>query len=391
MPAAEDSGTAVGAAYHGLWSLAGMRNRRLVRDSAGRTYSPQEIDKALQATPSIAAHRPRDVVSAAVDLLVDGRIVGWFQGGSELGPRALGQRSLLCDPRHPQLKDRLNDSVKRREPFRPFAPAILAEEARRWFEVGDGPDGPAESPFMLRVWRFRAEQGARVPAVAHVDGTGRVQTVGRDGNGLFHALLSAFHARTGVPLLLNTSFNVAGEPLVETPEDALWCLLSSGLDACVLEDRVVLREPALRSALDLEARVAGERLAPEPPPRGGGALDVADVAEVAEPLAQLLREPLGFALDARGQALEGARALTRGWTRCAAFRVQTRWGPVLQLVGPALEAVLDCIEPGGTDGWTLLERLRRRGVLAEEGHLSSWLRSLRGSGIVTFHPPGRGG
>lgn len=249
FPACEDSGVAVGAAFCGLEALgARAPRRRLRRDSFGRRYDRPGVDHAVASLPALEVVRPVDVLDETVRRLCDGQVVGWFQGGSELGPRALGQRSILCDPRGPDVKDRLNARVKHREAFRPFAPACLLAHVADWFE----PDGtPDESPFMLRVRPFRRGQAARVPAVVHVDGTGRLQTVTADANGPLHALLERFLAATGVPILLNTSFNIAGEPIVETPEDALWCMLATGIDVCVLEDVVVVKQPEYRSLLDL--------------------------------------------------------------------------------------------------------------------------------------------
>jgi carbamoyltransferase len=179
------------------------------------------------------------VISDAADLLCDGKIIGWFDGGAELGPRALGQRSILCDPRRPDAKDTLNLRVKMREPFRPFAPAVLLEEAPHWFDF-DGT--PTESPFMLRVIDVKPEKKNEVPSIVHVDGTGRVQTLTRANNGRFYDLVRKFYEKTGVPVLLNTSFNRMGEPIIETPGDAIGCLLKTGLDCCVFEDRIVFKK-----------------------------------------------------------------------------------------------------------------------------------------------------
>lgn len=245
MPAAEDSGPAIGAAYYGLWHLTNNNTRRkLVHDAMGRRYSPAAVTKAIKRAPAIELLDCSDVLSNTVDLLCEGKIVGWFHGRSELGPRALGQRSILCDPRREDAKDLLNGRVKHREAFRPFAPAVLLEEAHNWFEL-DGTD--PDSPFMLRVCNFKKEKMGKVAAVVHIDGTGRVQTVTREANGLFYDLIKRFFEKTGVPILLNTSFNTMGEPIVETPEDALFCLLNTGLDYCVVEGNVVTKTRSLRS------------------------------------------------------------------------------------------------------------------------------------------------
>ena len=240
MAAAEDSGTAIGAAYHGLWTLTQHNSRRqILHDAAGRTYSPAEISAAIDTSPNVTVVHSTDVISDAAQLLCDGKIIGWFDGGAELGPRALGQRSILCDPRQPDAKDTLNRRVKMREAFRPFAPAVLLEEAANWFEFGDTVH---ESPFMLRVVEVKREKQDRVPAIVHVDGTGRVQTLTRENNGRFYELVNKFYGETGVPMLLNTSFNRMGEPIIETPADAIACLLKTGLDCCVFEDRIVFKK-----------------------------------------------------------------------------------------------------------------------------------------------------
>lgn len=236
VPAAEDSGCAIGAAFWGLWHLTGVNTRRrLMADAAGRTYGEAEI-RAAAAAAGVRIAAEGDAINAAADMIRDGRIIGWFQGGSELGPRALGQRSIVCDPRDPGMPARLNGRIKRREAFRPFAPAILREHTSDWFENG----ADADSPFMLRVCRFWEDKRALVPAVVHADGSGRVQTLTAAANGAFHDLVAAFHTRTGVPLLLNTSFNGPGEPIVETPADALRTLLAAGLDGCAFPDFIAL-------------------------------------------------------------------------------------------------------------------------------------------------------
>lgn len=240
MAAAEDSGTAIGAAYHGLWQITQHNSRKqILHDAPGRTYSLAEISAAIDESPDVTVVHSTDVISDAAQLLCEGKIIGWFDGGSELGPRALGQRSILCDPRQPNGKEVLNRRVKMREAFRPFAPAVLLEEAAEWFEFGNT---RRESPFMLRVVEVKPEKRDLVPAIVHVDGTGRVQTLTRENNGRFYELVRKFHTQTGVPMLLNTSFNRMGEPIVETPAHAIACLLNTGLDCCVFEDRIVFKK-----------------------------------------------------------------------------------------------------------------------------------------------------
>ena len=194
-----------------------------------------------------------DVVGAVADLLVAGRVIGWCQDGSEFGPRALGNRSILADPRPAAMRDHVNDRVKHRQGFRPFAPAVLAEHAHEWFV------GAHESPFMLLATDVREDKRERIAAVTHVDGTARVQTVHRETNPRFHALISAFHERTGVPVLLNTSFNDRGEPIVETPVDAVDTFLATQIDALCLGDVLLEKRAIHRTLRPLMRRLKGVR------------------------------------------------------------------------------------------------------------------------------------
>jgi carbamoyltransferase len=249
IPAAEDSGPAIGAAYHALWQLTGKYTpRRLVHDAVGREYSYQQITEAIGETPGVEVIDTEDLIAETVNLLCDGKIIGWFQGRSELGPRALGQRSIICDPRRPDGKVVLNSRVKHREAFRPFAPVVPLEAAGDWFEC-EGID--LASPYMLRVCKFREDQKDKVPAVVHIDGTGRIQTVTREANGRFYTLVKQFGERTGVPVILNTSFNVMGMPIVEKPEDALLCMVSTGIDYCVIGDVLVKKREVILLGTDL--------------------------------------------------------------------------------------------------------------------------------------------
>jgi carbamoyltransferase len=268
IPAAEDSGPAIGAAYHGLWHLNGAYSPQAhERDGYGTTYDAGEISAAIDRTPSVVSQDSANAVNVAADLLVDGKIIAWFTGPSELGPRALGQRSILCDPRQLNAKEKLNARVKHREAFRPFAPVIPLEEVENWFDV-DGVD--PNSPFMLRVMSFREDKRDLVPSVVHVDGTGRVQTVTKAVNGAYYDLVKEFGERTGVPILLNTSLNVMGEPIVETPEDALWCLLLTQLDACVFDGAVVTKKPGYQSLADLYPYILVDPKDIRRPPSGDG-------------------------------------------------------------------------------------------------------------------------
>ena len=180
--------------------------------------------------------RSSNICGETAKLLSEGHVFGWFQGRSEFGPRALGDRSIIADPRKPEMKDKLNKRVKHRQAFRPFAPIVLAERANEIFEGGE------ESPFMLLVRGVRKDWQDKIPAIVHVDGTARVQTVRREHNDRLYALLKEFDSITGVPVLLNTSFNVKGEPIVETPDDAVSCFLATGMDYLVLHDMLIAKK-----------------------------------------------------------------------------------------------------------------------------------------------------
>ncbi|HEX2253888.1 MAG TPA: carbamoyltransferase C-terminal domain-containing protein [Thermoanaerobaculia bacterium] len=232
-------------------SDAGGGVRRPAQEHATRAAAvgPEEPAAAGVAAAMDFRGDPAALVEAAAERLAAGRIVGWFHGGMELGPRALGGRSILADPRDPEMRERLNRRVKRREPFRPFAPSVLAEAAAEHFDL---PGPTAASPFMLETCRVTSPLA--LPAVTHVDGSARPQTVDRAVQPRYAALLDAFARRTGCPVLLNTSFNVADEPIVCTPADALFAFADAGLDSLVLEDFVLDRE-ALPANLAALARV----------------------------------------------------------------------------------------------------------------------------------------
>jgi carbamoyltransferase len=175
-----------------------------------------------------------ELVERTAEALADGKIVGWFQGRMEFGPRALGNRSILADPRRPEMKDVLNARIKHREPFRPFAPSVLEECLGDWFEDS------YPSPFMLMTHRVKAAKRQAIPAPTHIDGTGRVQTVSKEQHPLFHSLIEAFERRTGVPILLNTSFN-ENEPICCTPDEAVTTFLRTKMDVLVLGSLYVER------------------------------------------------------------------------------------------------------------------------------------------------------
>lgn len=228
QPAAGDAGTALGAA---LWVDArqrGAQTRSYYMDHAflGPQFDEQEIEQFLRWS-KLPFRRLMDVAGETAELLAKDKIIGWFQGRMEFGPRALGARSILASPIHAEMQDRLNE-IKDREDFRPVAPVVLEEHAASWFSGAD------VSPFMLFVYDAQPERADSIPAVRHVDGTARIQTIRRDQNPPYYDLLKAFYDRTGVPVLVNTSFNTRGEPIVCTPRDAVECFWTSPLDALVI-------------------------------------------------------------------------------------------------------------------------------------------------------------
>ena len=228
MPAASDAGTSLGAALYAAHVLGDdARVHHPETDYLGPGYSDDQIEAVLRIS-GCTWERPADIADAAAALLADGRIVGWFQERCEYGPRALGARSILADPRPADMKDVLNARVKFREYFRPFAPVVLEERVDEFFVGG------RKAPYMLEVFPTRAEHVDSLQAVTHVDGGARVQTIRRDQNARYYDVVRAFGERTGVPILVNTSFNIRGEPIVTTVEDALKCYFTTDMDALVL-------------------------------------------------------------------------------------------------------------------------------------------------------------
>ena len=238
QPAASDAGNAMGAALW-VWHRILGRPRKWVMDHAylGVDLDDGEADAAFRAR-RVEYRIVDDPATEAARLVAEGRVVGWFQGRAEVGPRALGNRSILADPRREDMRDIVNHQVKRREWFRPFAPSVLAEHAADWFE------DYCPNPFMLLVQPVRAGREATVPSITHVDGTARLQTVTREANPLYYSLIDAFHRATGVPMVLNTSFNLRGEPMVYRPEEALDDYLKSGMDAVFIGNRLAEKRPA---------------------------------------------------------------------------------------------------------------------------------------------------
>ena len=240
QPSAGDGGGALGAALYASHCALG-KTERFIMDHVywGQAYSPDEVRSATEQAgfKYKLVEDEAQLVAETVDRLVAGKVVGWFQGRFEWGPRALGNRSILADPRHAETKDLVNNKIKFREPFRPFAPSVLVEASERYFELSNA-QASMPARFMLLVVPVRSDKQDAIPAVNHV-GTARLQAVHKDTNRLYHRLISGFGEATGVPVLLNTSFNVRGEPIVNTPSDALKTFRNSGIDSLVMGNYVV--------------------------------------------------------------------------------------------------------------------------------------------------------
>ncbi len=238
QPAAGDSGQCLGNAFYGYY-LA-RKNRRLLSYAMenaylGVDYSSERINQAISQHSRYLKFIPNDGVEEKVSaLLQEGYIVGWFQGKSEFGPRALGNRSILANPYESKVKKRL-DKIKSREYYRPYAPSVLAENSADFFEV------KGESPFMLMAVKAKKEKIFLIPSVVHVDGSSRIQTVSKEQNPRYYKLIKDFYLNTDIPMVLNTSFNRAGEPIVETPEDAIKCFLATDIDYLALGDIILAK------------------------------------------------------------------------------------------------------------------------------------------------------
>jgi carbamoyltransferase len=253
--AAGDAGGALGAAFSVWRRLGGARTFAMDHALWGPGYSDEDLGAMLgERTDELAAagcrvRRAADETALCRETaaaVADGQVVGWFQGRMEWGPRALGARSIVCDPRRSDMKQILNAKIKRRESFRPFAPSVLDRAVADWFEEDD------DVPFMMQVFQILEEKRALIPAVTHVDGSGRLQTVHRAANPRYYALIEAFEAITGVPMVLNTSFN-ENEPVVCRPQEALDCFLRSRMDLLVLGDHIVARIGAEASTAPRQA------------------------------------------------------------------------------------------------------------------------------------------
>lgn len=234
QPVANDAGTSWGAA---LYSYFQGRERAPRQRLENLYYGPEFTDQQIEAVlveAGVSYHRSQDICRDTAVKIAEGRIVGWFQGRMESGPRALGNRSIVVDPTRPEMKDKLNAQVKRRESFRPFAPSVLAERSREYFELPKGID----SPYMMLIGNVRPEMRSRIPAVTHADGTARIQTVTEQANPLYHRLIREFDRIKGVPVVLNTSFN-ENEPIVCTPAHAISCFQRTDFDVLAIGNFLV--------------------------------------------------------------------------------------------------------------------------------------------------------
>jgi carbamoyltransferase len=227
QPAATDDGVAIGAALSAPVA-AGLRFREMTKAYLGSQSAPDEIEAALR-TYKLSYQRLDNPAETAADLLVKGQLIGWYQGREEFGPRALGNRSILADPRDVRNRDRVNNAVKFREEWRPFAPSALEEAGNSLFE------NYHTTPFMTLTFQVKPEKKAAIAAAVHIDGSARVQSVTRDQNEPYYELIKSFAAKTGIPAVLNTSFNLKGEPIVNSPFDAIRTFYTSGLDALILD------------------------------------------------------------------------------------------------------------------------------------------------------------
>ena len=244
QPAAGDAGGAIGAALAAAAELGGnVRASTMDHAYWGPHFENENIQQVLEANKAILEEHhchveyiseEQTLIEKTVQAIIQGRVVGWFHGRMEWGPRALGSRSILCDPRRTDMKEILNSKIKRRESFRPFAPTILRESVADWFETDD------DVPFMCKVFKIKPEKRAKIQAVTHVDGTGRLQTIKREHNPRYYGLIKRYAKETGVPILLNTSFN-ENEPIVCQPAEALDCFLRTKMDVLVLENYFLSR------------------------------------------------------------------------------------------------------------------------------------------------------
>ena len=250
QPAASDAGTSLGAAAY-AYNVIFNNKREYIMKSAylDPSFSPDYIKNFLVKNKIVHKTFKDDavLVKLTANLIYNNNVVGWFQGRMEWGPRALGARSILSNAANPDMKNILNTKVKHREHFRPFAPVIIEEDVHEYFEIDKD-----EEPFMLFDYPFKEDKKKLVPGVVHVDGTGRLQTISREENPLYYGVIKEFEKLSGVPILINTSFNIRGEPIVCTPEDAYKCMMGTGIDYLVLDKFLIKREDNPKDIWDSE-------------------------------------------------------------------------------------------------------------------------------------------
>ena len=240
QPAAGDAGGALGAALIAHIETTNIRPKPMINASFGLSYSNEKISSIIKKDARLKEFNINYIESddkledSTVDALINGHVIGFFHGSFEWGPRALGNRSIIVDPRIKNMKDLLNQKIKKRESFRPFAPSVLANEVKNWFEKDE------KVPFMTHVFNIQEDKKIKIPAVTHIDGTGRLQSVSRENNLRYHNIITKFFNKTGVPMILNTSFN-ENEPIVNSPEEAIDCFLRTNMDKIILENFIISR------------------------------------------------------------------------------------------------------------------------------------------------------
>ncbi len=253
QPNATDGGTSIGVASYIYHTLLGNKRNHVMKDAyLGPGFSTGEVEKFLSDN-AITYHKfknSKELVSTTAKLISEDQVIGWFQGRMEWGPRALGSRSILSNASNPAMKDILNSKVKHREKFRPFAPVVCEDDALKYFDC----DTPVPEPtdFMLMVYPVRKQWHKKIPSVTHVDGSGRLQTIRRSQNPLYYDVIKEFGKISGIPILINTSFNVRGEPIVCTPLDAYRCMMGTGIDCLIMDTFLIRREENHRDMWDSE-------------------------------------------------------------------------------------------------------------------------------------------
>ena len=240
QPAAGDAGGALGAALIAYFDETNRRPIHMINSSLGLSYSNEQISEEIENDDRLKSFNVEyiesndDLENLTVEALIDGNVIGFFHGAFEWGPRALGNRSIIVDPRINNMKDLLNEKIKKRESFRPFAPSVLESEVKNWFEKDE------RVPFMTHVFQIRGDKKSEIPAVTHIDGTGRLQSVTSESNPRYHNIITKFYNNTNVPMILNTSFN-ENEPIVNSPKEAIDCFLRTNMDKIILENYIISR------------------------------------------------------------------------------------------------------------------------------------------------------